>query len=149
MNLKTIRNKAKAGDILLGRSSNDTLMIKNGETLRSNWQFTYLCVGKNKFIKFIHGDIYKFEEDNFLRDGLWDLGLFRATPELTNEEVISLLNAIRAISIDCCYMLDTPLDTEQITAAAYEQIGISLHSIPIWQTQPVDFDESSRTVRIL
>ena len=169
-NHQAIRDHVRPGDILLSRKKGSPVSeIIRGVT-RSRWSHSFLYIGEGKIIESDWDGVVINPLEYYLNTR-YDVGLFRAKPELTKEEEEQLVLVAREmLGIKYGYLQllwflilrifgksedpDWSLDVDkgvvcsEMMAAAYEKIGKRIKELPPHQIEPADFDESPITVRI-
>jgi len=169
-NHQKIKDEILPGDILLSCHKRHPISKVISGITRSNWSHTFLYIGDNKIIESDWDGVVIKPLDHYLND-TYRVGLFRVTPELTEEESKQVIvEARKMLGIHygfwqliwqfilrvCCKSedpdwalnVDSGVICSEMVAKAYKKIGKKFKNLPPHQMEPVDFDDSPITVRI-
>ena len=169
-NFDVITKNIQTGDILLSRKPGSKISeIIQGVT-RSKWSHSFLYIGENKIIESgWDGVVIRHLADYF--NGKYELGLFRVQPELTVDEQSKLVKTARKMlgihygflqllwgailrlfgkseDPDWNINMSKGMICSEMMARAFKRINRPIKDLPPAQMEPVDFDDSSATIRI-
>ena len=170
-NYQAIRNNVIIGDILLTRDIDSPISKVISGVTHGYWSHIILYLGDGKILETNEKGVYIRSLEDYL-DGSYDLGLFRIKPPLENKILQKVVQEARKLTgthynwlqlfwqfiLRLCGKSEDPdfsLDVgpgmicTEVVATAYKRVGIEFKSIPPHQMEPIDFDESSITVRIV
>ena len=170
-NRQIVINNARVGDILLSIDKKSPISQIIAGMTKGNWSHVSLYVGDDKLIESTMGGTQIIEIDHYLNDESRRVGLFRVTPKLTEREKALLVKKARRMlmkpyayiqliwywflrvigkSEDKRWAVDLSRGVvcSEMVAKVYQKIGRPIKDLLPEQMEPVDFDESSVTVRI-
>lgn len=169
-NLQKIKDNIRPGDILLSRKPGSPISETIRGITRSKWSHSFLYLGDGKIIDDLSDGVQIRKLDAYF-NGDFELGLFRVTPDLTQEELQSLSLTIRKkiglkyswiklLWLGLLHLLGKSEDPDwalplkqgvicsELIAWAYLKIGRPLKDLPPEIMEPVDLDESKVTIRL-
>jgi hypothetical protein len=167
-NFQTIKANLKPGDILLSRKPGSPISETIQGITRSKWSHSFLYIGDDKIIDIISSGVKIRKLEAYTE---YELGLFRVTPDLTEEEVQKLIKEMRKLlgihygwlqllwlaflrllgkneDPDWGLDVDTGVTCSEAITKAYLKIGKHFKNLPPSEMEPADLDESAITVRI-
>jgi len=167
-----ILHNIQCGDILLVRNKSSTLSIIIAGVTHSNWSHSVLCLGDRQILNDTEVGVHIDDIGVYLTPE-YSVGLFRVVNELSSKDKQLLVKAayklvgtkyawwqlvwdflIRLIgkSEDPDWGIDVDkqgMVCSEMIARIYNKIGIRFKNLKPSQMEPVDFDESSITIRIV
>jgi hypothetical protein len=170
-NFQIIKNNIKPGDILLSRLKKDPISKTIRGITQSHWSHSSIYIGDNKIVESNWNGVRIQPLEEYSKPE-YVVGLFRITPELTEQETKGLIKFVRKqIGIHYGYLqllwqlilrlfgksedpdwaldVDKGLICSELIALSYAHIGRALTELEPSQTEPVDLDSSSKTIRIV
>lgn len=166
-----LRSKIKAGDILLSRKHGDTISHAIQKVTGSKWSHSFCYIGDGKIIDSDWKGITCKSLEYYLNNE-YEVGLFRVTPELTEEQTKNFLDKFRSyLGIKYGYLqliwqfilrvlgksedpdwgidVDPGMICSEAMSRAFRWVGkVIKPKLHHSQIEPVDFEESMITIRI-
>lgn len=165
-----ILDRIQTGDILLSRDKDSPVSTVIAGVTKSNWSHSSLYIGAGKVIESNWDGVEITPLGKYLK-GDHALGLFRAKPELTEDETKRLIKEARAMlginygwlkmlwlgflrfigkseDPDWAMVKQKGVICSELIAKAYKRIGRPLKDLPPRQVEPADYDNNPLTTRI-
>lgn len=170
-NYQAIRDNIQLADIILTRDINSPISKVIANVTHSCWSHSMLYLGDDKILETDDKGIWVRPLEDYL-GGDYAIGLFRVKPQPDKKKLKKVVKKARKMLginynwlqlvwqfiLRICgksedkafsFKAGTGMICTEAVARAYRKIGVQFKLIPPWQMEPVDFDESKITVRII
>ena len=137
------------GDILLSRNKRDPLRQRTEEGICGYWRNAFLCLEDKKVLVCEDGKCSKVDISEILLDEEDSFGLFRVKKNMLISDFNNMCDTIlQSLRLEYNGFHFT-FGQDQLTCIGYHGIGVELTEEPYWKAVPLDFDRSSKTVRVV